>query len=413
MEFVNERVIADRLGALPGDEPRVVVGGNFATPHELVRILESALPRCRAFSLNIQQGWPRRDGFRTETPFVGPGVRGDPAVEYLPTRLSLVPRLFGSTHPPDAVLIQTSSPRDGHVSLGIEVNLLPAAIEAVTIRGGLVVAQVNPHMPHTRGDALIDVARIDLAVEVDTPLPSPGPRLLDPHCSAVGERVAAYAADGGTVQLGIGQIPDAATAALQGLRGLGVWSEMVSDGMLDLDRSGALDSEREICASFLFGSPELYAWADDNPRLVMRRTEVINDPARIARQPAMLSVNTALQVDLFDQANASYVRRSVYSGLGGQPDFVIGALHSTGGHAVVALRSWHDKSGSSTIVPLLSDPATSFQHSVIVTEHGAAEMFGRTNVDQARLLVDRAADPRARDGLREAAGTLGLTRGAR
>jgi len=145
----------------------------------------------------------------------------------------------------------------------------------------------------------------------------------------------------------------------------------------------------------------------------MRRTEVINDPARIARQPAMLSVNTALQVDLFDQANASYVRGSVYSGLGGQPDFVIGALHSEGGHAVVALRSWHDKSGSSTIVPHLSDPATSFQHSVIVTEHGAAEMFGRTNVDQARFLVDQAADPRARDGLREAAGSLGLLRGER
>ncbi len=145
----------------------------------------------------------------------------------------------------------------------------------------------------------------------------------------------------------------------------------------------------------------------------MRRTEVINDPARIAGQPAMLSVNTALQVDLFDQANASHVRGSVYSGFGGQPDFVIGALHSAGGHAVVALRSWHDKSGSSTVVPLLSHPVTSFQHSVIVSEHGAAEMFGRSDVDQARLLVDRVADPRARDGLREAAGAFGLTRRAR
>jgi len=410
MEFVNERVIADRLQTLPGDEPRVVVGGNFAAPHELVRILDASLPRCRAFSLNIQRGWPRRDGFRTETPFVGPGVRGDPTVEYLPTRLSLVPRLFGSTHPPDAVLVQTSPPRDGQVSLGIEVNLLPAAIEAVAARGGPVVAQVNPRMPHTRGDALIDVDRIDLAIEVDAPLPSPERRPPDPRCSTVGERIAAFASDGGTIQLGIGEIPDAATTALRDRRGLGVWSEMVSDGVVELVRSGALDPGRAICASFLFGSPELYAWADDNSQLAMRRTEVINDPARIARQPAMLSVNTALQVDLFDQANASYVRGSVYSGLGGQPDFVIGALHSEGGHAVVALRSWHDKTGTSTIVPLLSDPATSFQHSVIVTEHGAAEMFGRSNVDQAALLIDRAADPRARDGLREAAGAAGLTR---
>lgn len=408
MEFVTERVIADRLAALPGDEPRVVVGGNFATPYELVRILDASLPRVRAFSLNIQHGWPRRDGFHTETPFVGPGVRGDPSVEYLPMRLSLVPRLFGASRPPDAVLVQTSPPRDGRVSLGIEVNLLPAALEAVVARGGLVVAQVNPRMPYTGGDALVDIDRIDLALEVDTPLPSPGDRRPDPLCAVVGERVAAFATDGGTVQLGIGQIPDATAAALRNVRGLGVWSEMVSDGVLDLVRAGALDPARAICTSFLFGSPELYTWADDNPRLVMRRTEVINDPARIARQPAMLSVNTALQVDLFDQANATYVRGSVYSGFGGQPDFVTGSLHSEGGHAIVALRSWHDKSGSSAIVPLLADPATSFQHSVIVTEHGAAEMFGRSNIDQARLLVDRAADPRARDGLRETTGTLVL-----
>ena len=173
---------------------------------------------------------------------------------------------------------------------------------------------------------------------------------------------------------------------------------MVSDGLLGLDRAGALDPARPVSASFLFGSPELYAWADDNPRLVMRRTEVINDPARIAAQPAMLSVNTALQVDLFDQANASYVRSSrVYSGFGGQPDFVAGALHSAGGHAIVALRSWHDRSDTSTIVPRLVEPATSFQHSVIVTEHGIGRgVRPKSNVEQARLLIDRTADPRAR-----------------
>ena len=259
-------------------------------------------------------------------------------------------------------------------------------------------------MPFTRGDGLIDVDRIDLALEVDALLPSPDTRRTDPLCVAIGAGVAAYATNGGTVQMGIGQIPDAAATALRDMGELGVWSEMISDGVLDLVRAGSLDPNRPICASFLVGSPELYAWADDNPNLVMRRTEVINDPATIARQPAMLAVNTALQVDLFDQANASYVRGAIYSGFGGQPDFVIGALHSPGGHAVVALRSWHEKSGSSAIVPLLSDPVTSFQHSVIVTEHGAAEMFGRSSIDQAHQLVDQAADPRARDSLRDAAG---------
>ena len=407
LRTVSEQVVRDRLAALPGDEPRVAVSGNFATPHELVRILDGTLPRCRAFSLNIQQGWPRRPGFVTETPFVGPGVRGDPSVEYLPMRLSLVPRLFRSLRRPDAVLIHTTPPRDGKVSLGIEVNLLPAAIEEVIAGGGPVIAQVNPNMPFTLGDALVDVDRVDLALEVDAPLPSPAPHTEDPVATAIGETAARFAVDGGTVQLGIGQIPDAAAGCLRGARSLGIWSEMVSDGVMDLARSGALDPDRGIVASFLFGSPELYAWVDRNPAIVMRRTEVVNDPAQIAAQPAMLSVNTALQVDLADQVNAAYVRSRIYSGFGGQPDFVAGALHSPGGHAVVALRSWHGKSGSSNVIPRLTDPATSFQHSVIVTEHGAAEVFGRSAPDQARLLIDHVADPRARDGLREAAGTVG------
>jgi acyl-CoA hydrolase len=408
VEYVTESVIRDRLAALPGPEPRVVVTGNFAAPDELVRILDEALPRCRAFSLNTQAGWPCRDGFVTETPFVGPGVRKDPQVEYLPMRLSLVPRLFANQCPPDAVLVHTTPPRDGKVSLGIEVNLLPAAIEAVLARGGPVIAQVNPRMPFTLGDALVDGDRIDLAIEVDAPMASPAGHGDDPVATAIGERAARYACDGGTVQFGIGQIPDAAARELRAKRGLGIWSELISDGVLALDRAGALDPAREVCASFLFGSPELYEWADGNPRLAMRRTEVVNDPARIAAQPAMLSINTALQVDLFDQVNASYVRNRIYSGFGGQPDFVIGALHSTGGHAVVALRSWHERSGTSCVIPLLREPATSFQHSVIVTEHGEAEVFGVSSAEQAHLLIDHAADPRAREGLRQAAGELAL-----
>jgi len=407
VRLVTESVVHARLAALPGDEPRVVVTGNFATPRELVRVLDGALPRCRAFSLNIQTGWPRRPGWITETPFVGPGVRDDPLLEYLPVRLSMVPRVLRTHCPPDAVLLHTTPPRDGRVSLGIEVNLLPAAIEQVRARGGVVIAQVNPRMPFTLGDALVDVEHIDLALEVDTPLLSPIPHPVDPLCAAIGERAARYATDGGTVQLGIGQIPDAAAVHLRGARSLGVWTEMFSDGVLDLDRAGALDPDRPLRASFLFGSPELYAWVDGNPRVAMTRTEVVNDPARIAEQPTMLSINTALQVDLFDQVNASYVRGRIYSGFGGQSDFVSGALHSRGGQAVVGLRSWHDKSQSSNVVPLLHEPATSFQHSVIVTEHGAAEVFGRDAADQARLLIESAADPRARDELREAAGLRG------
>jgi acyl-CoA hydrolase len=409
MRVVSEKVIADRLAAIECPSPLIVISGNFATPWELVRLADASLPSCRAFVLNPQPGWPCRDGFIPETPFVGPGARHDPRLEYLPMRLSLVPRLFDSLWPPDAVLIHTSPPRGGKVSLGIEVNILPAAIERVRRSGGLVVAQVNRHMPYTTADAEVDVADIDLALEADVPLPSPMTSPPDAASAAIGEQVARYATDGGTLQLGIGQMPDTAAHYLRSKRQLGVWSEMVSDGVLQLERAGSLDPDRQICASFLFGSPELYAWADGNPRLVMRRTEVVNDPGRIAAQPALMSVNTALQVDLFAQANASYVHGTIYSGFGGQPDFVVGALHSRGGHAVVGLRSWHDKTDTSNVVPNLTVPACSFQHSVVVSEHGSAEIFGQGQHAQARLLIEQVADPRAQAGLWDAAERLGLT----
>ncbi len=410
MQLVSEAFLAERLAAIDHPSPRVVVSGNFATPWELLRLVESTLSRCRLFAINVQPGWPCREGIVTETPFVGPGVRHDPSLDYLPMRLSLVPRLFDSIRPPDVALVHTSTPRNGKVSLGIEVNILPAAIEQVRRRCGLVVAQLNSSMPHTYGDAEIDLDEIDLAVEVDAALPSPNPRPLDDAAVAIGERVAGYATDGGTVQLGIGQLPDAAARSLQSKRGLGVWSEMVSDGVIELERAGALDPARPLCASFLFGSPDVYGWADENPRLVMRRTEVVNDPARISAQPAMLSINTALEVDLFAQANACSVGGSVYSGFGGQPDFVVGALHSAEGHAVIALRSWHEPSGSSTIVPLIQTPVSTFQHSVVVTDVGKAEIFGRSQHAQARLLIEETADVRARGALWEAAGHLGLVR---
>ena len=402
MEIVTEAVVAERLRALPGAEPRVVVSGNYATPWELVRILESSLPRCRAFVMNVQSGWPRRDGFVTETPFVGPGAREDAMLDYLPMRLSLVPRLFNTTRPPDAVLVHASTPRGGKLSLGVEVNILPAAIEQVRRRGGLVVAQMNSHMPYTRGDGVIDLDQIDVAIEVDQPLPSPSERDPDDAALAIGERVASLANDGGTLQMGIGQLPNAAVGHMLGKREMGVWSELVSDGVMRLDRAGALDPARNVTASFLFGSPEFYEWAGESTQLVMRRTEIVNDPTNISRHQSMLSINTALQIDLYAQANASYVHGVIYSGFGGQPDFVTGALHSAGGHAVMALRSWHDKTDSSTLIPLLHDPVCSFQHSVVVTEQGLASLF--------RLLIEQAAHPRARESLWKAAWSLGLLR---
>lgn len=410
MRLATEAEIASALEGILALTPRCAVSGNLATPWRLVEILEATRPASRAFVLNPQARWRSvAPGLTIETPFVGPGCRDRVALDYLPMRLSLVPRLFETTRPPDAVLVHTSPPRDHRVSLGIEVSIMPAAIQAVRRRGGLVIAQVNPHMPYTCGDGEIDLDDIDLGLEDDSPIPELERSPADDASVEIGDRIAGYALDGGTIQSGIGEIPDAVLGRLRDARRLGVWSELVSDGVMELDRAGSLDVTRPITTTFLCGSRELYEWADGNRRLQVRRTEVVNDPGQIARQPGMLSINAALEVDLFVQANASYVRGKIYSGFGGQPDFVSGSLHSDGGHAIIALRSWHAKTDQSTIVPVLSAPATSFQHSVIVTEHGAAEVFGRSEAEQVDLLIANAADPRARDALRDAAAQLGHT----
>lgn len=407
MRTVDVDNLAEHLPRLP-EEPRIVASGNFATPRATLAALDAAIPRYRLNALNAHGWLPTRDGVIAETAFVGPAMRGRPDLAYIPTRLSLLPDLFCRTLPPDVVLVHTSPPRGGQVSLGIEVNVLPAAIAAAKARGGVVIAQINPAMPFLHGDGVLAVEDVDLAVEVAEPLPSPAAPVLDDVSRAIGAAVADRVPGGATLQLGIGAVPDAVLHGLHRRRGLRVWSEMVSDGLLGLDRAGALDPDATITASFLFGSPELYAWADDNPRIRLLRTETTNEPARIARNPQMVSVNTALQVDLFAQANASRIRSRIYSGFGGQTDFIVGALHSDGGQAILALRSWHPKADVSTIVPLIGEPVTSFQPTAVITDHGIAEVFGYDEWAQARHLIEHAAHPQVRDELWEEAATLGL-----
>jgi acyl-CoA hydrolase len=410
VQVISELRLAHELTRFDTREPRVVASGNFASPHHLLTLWDRAVERYRLFILNAQHPLPNRAGVTYETPFVGPGMRlGGARLDYLPMRLSLVPQLFGRGRPPDVVLLHTSTPHAGKLSLGIEVNILLAAIERTRARGGLVIAQLNSYMPYTLGDGEIDTDLIDFAIESDQELPSPPVHPPNPVAVAIGGNVAALVEDGATLQAGIGTIPDAVLARLSARNGLGVWSEMISDGILILERQGAMDRSRPIVASFLFGSAELYRWADHNPRLRMMRTETTNDPAMIARQPAMTSINTALQVDLFAQANAAEVDGHIYSGFGGQTDFIVGALHARAGHAVIALPSWHTKSNSSTVIPTLTGPATSFQHSALVTEHGTAMIFGRSQRAQARLIIDHVAHPSARPDLHQAASELGLT----
>ncbi len=397
------------LRSLPAN-PRVVVSGNHAVPWHVLGLVDEALDSYRLWALNAPPGIPDHEGVTPETSFVGPGMRKSPRLSYVPSRLSMVPDLFETRLPPDLVVLHTTPPRDGRLSLGVEVNVLPAAIEAARRHGGLVVAQTNSEMPWTFGDAVIDLDMVDVLVDGDGPMPHAPVSIVDEDSATIGAFVAERVTDGSTVQAGIGAVPDATMHGLTGRRGLRVWTEMFSDSVLALERAGALDREVPLTASFLFGSPELLAWVDGNHRVEMRRTEVTNSPALIARNPGMTSVNTALQVDLFAQANASRINARIHSGFGGQTDFIVGAMHSQGGQAFIALRSWHPKADCSTIVPLVDEPVTSFQMTSVVTEQGAAEIYGNDQQEQARQLIENAAHPSVREELWEEAVELGLLR---
>lgn len=405
--IIEANELARYLTSLPRN-PRVVISGNHATPWEALRAFDAAVPEYKLFALNGQRGLPDRDGVVLETTFVGSGQRNSSRLRYLPGRLSMTPQLFKGVLLPEVVILHTTPARNHKVSLGVEVNILPAAIESAKAAGGIVIAQVNKQMPYTYGDAEISIDLIDFIIEVDTPLDTPHRSSLTPQTREIGRLVASLVSNGATLQTGIGAVPDAVLHALTEHEGLCVWTEMFSDGVYALDKAGALDKEAEITASFLFGSQEFYKWVDNNERIHMRRTEKTNDPSRINQNDNMVSVNTAIQVDLFGQANASRIGTKIYSGFGGQTDFLVGALHARSGIAVMALNSWHPKADLSTIVPMLQAPVTSFQQSVVVTEQGIAALAGFDQKEQAHHLIEHAAHPDARSDLRQAAVTMGL-----
>ncbi|MGI9226997.1 MAG: acetyl-CoA hydrolase/transferase family protein [Candidatus Nanopelagicaceae bacterium] len=388
--------------------PRIVASGNFAPPMTLLRAADEALETFNLHMLNAHPGIPDREGVDYESAFVGPAMRRHPRLHYIPSRLSMVPILFRDHYRPDIVFLHTSPKRYDTVSLGVEVNILPAAIEAARARNGIVIAQANKQMPYTYGDAQIYESEIDYLIEVDEPLlEKPVAEITDTQ-REIGDRIAALIENNSTLQLGIGGVPDAVLGALKNRKDMRIWTEMFSDGVLDLFKAGVLDEEMPLNASFLFGSRELYDWVNLNRKIRMRRTETSNDPSLIARQAKMTSINSALQIDLYDQANASFVRGEIYSGFGGSTDFIVGALHSRGGQSFMALPSWHPKADVSTIVPQLEAPVTSFQHSYVATEQGIAPCFGHPTKQQAPKIIRNAAHPDAKEDLTKAASEMKL-----
>jgi acyl-CoA hydrolase len=296
----------------------------------------------------------------------------------------------------DVVFIQVSPPdRHGYCSLGISVEATVAAIENAKI----VIAQVNKRMPRTFGDSLISASKIDYLVEVDTPIHSHGTEEISETELKIGKFVASLIDDRSTLQMGIGSIPNAALANLKNHKDLGLHTEMFSDGVIDLIESGVINCKykgvvkNRALATFLIGSQRLYDFVDNNPFVEMRESNFVNDTAVIRRNPKMVAINSAIEVDLTGQVCADSIGARMYSGVGGQMDFIRGASLSDGGKAIIALPSI-TKKGESRIVPFLKQGAgvvTTRSHvHYIITENGIADLYGKSLTQRAKALTEIA-----------------------
>lgn len=348
--------------------------------------------------------------FRLNSLFVGAQSR--PAVkegrgDFTPCCFSDVPSLLRELTV-DAAVIQVSPPdRHGYVSCGVSVDYtLPAAKCAKT-----VIAQVNRRMPRTLGDTCLHVSEIDCFVEIDHPvLEIPLPKIGEAE-KAIGENCAKLVRDGDTLQLGIGAIPDAVLLFLKDKKDLGIHSEMISDGVVELIENGVITNARKnlhpgkSVVSFLMGTKRLYDYADDNPAVAMYPVDYVNDPYVIGKNDNLVSINSCVQVDFMGQVAAESVGTTQISGIGGQMDFIRGARLSKGGRAVIAIASTAAGGKISKIVPFLDQGAavTTSRTDVdyIVTEYGIAHLRGKTLKDRARALIS-IAHPKFREELAEA-----------
>lgn len=347
--------------------------------------------------------------FHVNSFFIGKNVRHTLAAgngSYTPVFLSELPHLFRKrVVVPDVAFIHVSPPdAHGYCSLGVSVEATKAAIEVSTI----VVAQVNPKMPRTFGDAIIHESEIDFMVDVDVPIHGHGVAPISPEEDKIGTYIAQLIEDGSTLQMGIGNIPNAALSKLGNHKNLGLHTEMFSDGVIPLIRSGVIDCSQKAVArgralaTFLIGSQELYDFVHDNPMVELRESSFVNDTAVIRRNPKMVAINSAIEVDVTGQVCADSIGPHMYSGVGGQMDFIRGASLSQGGKAIIALPSV-TKRGESRIVPFLKKGAgvvTTRSHvQYIITEYGVADLYGKTLSQRLEAMV-QIAHPDHRENIR-------------
>jgi acyl-CoA hydrolase/GNAT superfamily N-acetyltransferase len=395
----------------------IFVGSGAAAPQFLVERLAARAERLHAaeiihiMTLGVAPyAMPSiKESFRHNAFFVGDNVREAVAAgeaDYTPIFLSEVPRLFRSGRVPiDIALIQVTPPDEhGYCSLGVSVDIVKPAVECARI----VIAEVNPQMPRTLGDSFVAAEAIDAMVEHESPVPEVTHPPPDAVSRAIGGWISTLIEDGCTLQLGIGTIPDAIMECLGDKKDLGIHTEMLSDGPLDLIESGAINNLRKtlhpgkIIASFVMGSQRLYDFVDDNPLVELHPNDYVNDPFVIAQNERMVAVNGAIEVDLTGQVCSDSLGHLFYSGIGGQVDFIRGASRSKGGKPIIALPSTAKGGTISRIVPELREGAgvvtSRGDVHYVVTEYGVADLYGR-NARQRALALIGIAHPDYRNEL--------------
>ena len=420
-KFMPEENIFSHIHA--GD--RIFIGTGCGEPQYLVQALVNYVkndPKA-FFDAELIHVWTLgvapytdeklQENFRLDSFFVGDSTRNSVnrgEADYTPIFLSSVPDLFRSELiPVDVALIQTSLPdKHGYLSLGISVDVVKSATEMAK----LVIAQVNTNMPRTHGDGFINIKDIDFILPYDEPLLEYSVKAPNDIVQKIGKYVAHLIEDGSTIQVGYGLIPDAVVHSLVDKKDLGVHTELLSDGIIELMKKGVVTNQKKTnnpgktIASFCMGSRETYEFLDENPAVEFKRIDYTNNPLSISRNRLMTAINSAMEVDLTGQATAESLGGTFYSGTGGQADFMRGAILSPGGKTILALPSTALNESVSRIVPVLQEGAgvtlTRGDVHYVVTEYGIAYLHGKNIRERAMDLI-AIAHPKFRSWLIEAA----------
>jgi 4-hydroxybutyrate CoA-transferase len=422
-QYKNKIVNADEAVMAVQSGNRIFLTGNCSVPtitlEALVRRARELhnVEICHALTIgSADYVSPEMKGhLQVNALFIGPNVRAavqEGRADFTPVLLSEFPRLFKEGHlPVDVAMVHLSPPDEhGFCSFGVEVGLSKTVAESSKI----IIAEVNEKMPRTLGDSFIHVNKIDYIIPVNYPLPEvPMGGEGDEVVQTIAAHIAELIPDGATMQMGLGSIPDAVLKYLYDKKDLGVHTELFSDGVIDLVEAGVLTNARKtlhqgkIIAGFILGNERLYNWCHNNPLIEFHRSEYVNDPFVIAQNDRMVAINAALEIDLTGQVCADSIGPKLYSGVGGQLDFIYGASRSKGGVPIIALPS--KTKNFSRIVGMLKHGAgvvTTRNHvHYIVTEYGVANLYGKTIRQRATSLIG-IAHPEFREDLHRQAKEL-------